>query len=126
MTHYHYISLYLLFFAYLYLVSEIESFTPLGRLSHSSVVAENKLYLFGGEAVDAITQDYISTSIIYSFNLDSLTWGIPTIQGNSPVRLREIRSVIDNTGKMYIFGGMTSKSSSTIQYFNDMIIFNII
>ena len=189
MAHYNYISLYLLFLSYLRFVPEVESFTPMGRTAHSSVVADNKLfffggvldnrkysnevfyldlsqsfnmsapswndltlntgipfkhgwgttsfsdinnekiiYLYGGAAVDTITNEFITMQNVNALNLNSLTWGIPTVKGNPPEIIRqEIRSVTDNTGKMYIFGGSADYTVGlpTIQFFSDMVIFNI-
>ena len=89
---------------------------------------EQTIYLFNGVTRDKDTNSLISVPDIYSFNLNSSTWNAPTVKGIPPTRRREIKSVIDNTGKMYIFGGYASGSvgSPTRQYFNDMAIFNAV
>jgi len=185
MNYYNNILFYLFFIIYLFL--EIESFTPIGRFSHSSVLVGNKLYffggvlndrfcsnevlyldvsqpfniqaplwnditpnagipfrscwgtaslsninneqtiyLFGGATNDIATNEDNFMSIIYSFNLSSLTWNIPTVKGMQPERRRQISSVSDNTGKLYIFGGVANRlvGSTVTKYFNDMNIFN--
>src|ERR1043166_9426563 len=167
MTYYNYVSFYLFF---IYLFPEIESFTPSGRLAHTSVLVGNKLYffggwngavdgstnevfyldvsqpfniqvppwndltlsagipfksswataslsdinneqtiyLFGGINLDLVTSQNNVVSMVHSFNVNSLKWNVPNVKGMQPERRREITSVIDNTGKMYIFGGSTS------------------
>jgi N-acetylneuraminic acid mutarotase len=188
MTNYKYAPFYLFFIIYLFL--EIESFTPISRLAHSSVLVENKLYFFGGVLNDSFcsnevfyldvsqtfniqaplwnditpnagipfrigwgttslndinnkqtiyllggiiqniaTNDTESVgSFIYSFNLNFLTWDVPTVKGIPPERRRQISSVSDNTGKLYIFGGITGEltGSTATKYFNDMNIFNTV
>jgi N-acetylneuraminic acid mutarotase len=187
MTNHKYVPFYLFFIIYLFL--EIESFTPIGRFVHSSVLVENKLYFFGGEiggifcsnevfyldvsqpfniqaplwnditpnagipfrscwgtaslsninneqtiylfggaTNDIATNEDNFMSIIYSFNLSSLTWNIPTVRGMQPERRRQISSVSDNTGKLYIFGGATDgvTGSKVTKFFNDMNIFNTV
>jgi hypothetical protein len=85
--------------------------------------------LFGGIIQNIATNDIETVgSIIYSFNLSSLTWNIPTVKGIPPERRRQIRSVSDNTGKVYIFGGSTSRVTGSMEtkYFNDMNVFNTV
>ncbi|CAI2185786.1 15157_t:CDS:2, partial [Funneliformis geosporum] len=162
-----------------------ESFTPEGRLAHSTVLVENKLYFFGGYVDNAktctnqvfyldlsqsfnlvapswvsLTQNaaipFIScwgitllnvkehtiylfggfmgndlnqdavVSNVHSFNLNSLSWSVPNVEGTPPERRRSIDGVIDNTGKIYIFGGILDKvlGSPTNIYYNDMVILN--
>jgi N-acetylneuraminic acid mutarotase len=184
----YYISFYL--YVFICLIFKVESFTPAGRYSHSSVLVGNKLYFFGGVLQDGfcsnevfyldVTQpfniqvpswndltpnsgmpfkgcwgtvsllsdinneqtiylfggitDDIATnndkfvSMIYSFNLNSLKWNIPTVKGMQPERRRQVNSVIDNTGKMYIFGGGADSliGSATTKTFNEMVIFNTV
>jgi hypothetical protein len=181
MTNYNYIFLYLFFYHYLFL--KIESFTPAGRLAHSSVLVGKKIYffggvlddsfgsnevfyldvsqpfnidippwndltpkagipfksywgtvssinnetiyLFGGETDNIATNENSFVSFVYSFNINSSTWNIPTVTGKSPERRREIQSVIDDTGRIHIFSG-ASVDSSALQTFNEMVIFNTV
>jgi len=89
---------------------------------------EQTVYLFGGIMGDIITDEDAFTSHAHSFNLNSLTWNVLNIKGTPPKRRREIQSVIDDTGKMYIFGGAIDDSlgSPTTNYFNDMIILDTV
>src|SRR6266498_496639 len=171
-----------------YLFFRVESFTPVGRIGHSSVLVGDKLYffggisdadvyglnevfylnvsksfnlavppwfdltqnagipfkscwgtvslndkeqtiyLFGGIMGDIFTDKDAFISNVYSFNLNSLTWNVPNFKGTPPKRRRNVNSVIDNTGKMYIFGGHIDENlgSPTIDYFNDMIILDTV
>ncbi|CAI2179065.1 17390_t:CDS:10 [Funneliformis geosporum] len=165
----------------------IESFTPVGRIAHSSVLAENKLYFFGGVIDDKacsnevfyldVSQPFVTEtppwtdltlnsgiplkscwgtvssnevqktiylfggstynlmkdedsfiSNVYSFNLYSSSWNIPNVIGIAPERRRAIKSVIDNAGNMYIFGGRTCTclGAETTKLFNDMITLNTV
>jgi N-acetylneuraminic acid mutarotase len=96
--------------------------------SLSNVNNEQTIYLFGGIAQDLVTSENNVASMVYSFNLNSLKWNVPTVKGMQPERRRDMRSVIDNTGKMYIFGGSTSNvlGSPIAKTFNEMVIFNTV
>ncbi|CAI2179923.1 12940_t:CDS:2 [Funneliformis geosporum] len=168
-----------------YLIFRVVSFTPEGRLAHSSVLVGNKLYFLGGrvsksctnqvfyldlsQSFDLTTPPWISltqnagipfkscwgtallndkeqtiylfgglmrndlnqdafVSNVYSFNLNSLLWNVPTVEGTPPKRRRNMKGVIDNTGKIYIFGGGTNNAigSEAEIYFNDMVILNTV
>ncbi|CAI2189311.1 20090_t:CDS:2, partial [Funneliformis geosporum] len=83
---------------------------------------EQSIYLFGGIMINDLNQDdFISN--VHSFNLNSLSWSVPNIEGTPPERRTNIHGVIDNTGKIYIFGG-SSLGSQTIIRYNDMVILN--
>ncbi len=159
-----------------------ESFTPVGRIGHSSVLVENKLYffggadggcfnevfyldvsksfdfavppwvdlagipfkscwgtvslndvqqtiyLFGGHMDDLTTNKDAFISNVHSFDLNSLTWNVPNIKGIPPKRRKYLKSVIDDTGKIYIFGGYTDKyfGESGPAHFNDMVILDTV
>ncbi|GES73686.1 hypothetical protein GLOIN_2v1876170 [Rhizophagus clarus] len=168
---------------------EVESYTPIGRLTHSSVFVGNNLYflggqygngsisnevfylnlsqsfdvanppwvdltstasipfgsyfatvasnnvnnsldiyLFGGVMIDIITQRDSFTSFVYKFNVNTSRWNVPSINGVTPKRRRKINGVIDDSGKIYIYGGVADLlvGSSTSQFFDDLIIFNTI
>ncbi|CAI2184974.1 11743_t:CDS:2, partial [Funneliformis geosporum] len=168
-----------------YLFFKVGSFTPEGRLAHSTVLVENKLYFFGGYVDNAntctnqvfyldLSQSFILTappwvsltqnagipfkscwgtallndkeqtinlfgglmrndmrqdafvSNVHSFNLNSLSWNVPNVKGTPPERRRNINGVIDNTGKIYIFGGYVDETlgSATLIRYNDMVILN--
>ncbi|CAI2181951.1 5156_t:CDS:2 [Funneliformis geosporum] len=168
-----------------YLFFKVGSFTPEGRLAHSTVLVDNKLYFFGGyvdnaksctnqvfyldlsQYFDLTAPPWISltqiseipfkscwgtallndkeqtiylfggfmtnnlnkdefVSNVHSFNLNSLSWNVPDIEGTTPERRRNMKGVIDNTGKIYIFGGYADKflGSPTLIRNNDMVILN--
>src|SRR6266540_3281462 len=166
-----------------YLFFGVESFTPVGRMGHSSILAEDMLYFFGGNNSDfmnevfyldvsksfnsktppwtdltqgsgipfksswatvslkeqtiylfggimysIITDEDAFVSHVYSFNLNSLKWDIPNIEGTQPERRRILNNVMDNTGKMYIFGGLTCPclSAPKTELFNDMVILDTV
>ncbi|PKY57648.1 hypothetical protein RhiirA4_478845, partial [Rhizophagus irregularis] len=67
-------------------------------------------------------------SVLYSYNLETNEWIIPTTNGIAPGRRREINGVINNkTGKFYVFGGLSdfTGAENTIAL-NDMNIFDTI
>ncbi|CAI2191065.1 17442_t:CDS:2, partial [Funneliformis geosporum] len=127
-----------LILSYFFLI--VESFTPFGRLAHSSVLVENKLYIFGG-----VTDDYsnevfyldlsqqfnaeyppwtdltLNSRIVYEFNLKSGQWIMPVMKGIVPERRREFQAVADDFGNIYVFGGIAI-GSNNFQIFNDMAI----
>jgi len=73
---------------------------------------------------DLTTNQDVFISNVYSFNTNSLTWNIPAnIKGTSPNNRLFINSVMDDTGKMYIFGG---NSNTTLLVFNDMVILDTV
>jgi len=85
---------------------------------------EQTIYLFGGIMKDLTTNNDVFTSNVHSLNLNSLTWNIPNIKGILPKRRRSVKGVIDDTGKMYIFGGASDKGTGSLtpKLLNDMII----
>src|SRR3954454_13619442 len=100
-----------------------------GTVSLSNINNEQTIYLFGGITYDLVTNEDNFRSLIYSFNLNSLlTWDMPAVKGKIPERRKQINSVIDNTGNMYIFGGCADKfiGSPTTKFFNEMVIFNAV
>ncbi len=89
---------------------------------------EQTIYLFVGLMLDINTFEDAFISNVHSFNLNSLTWTVPNIKGTPPKRRRQANNVIDDTGKMYIFGGAIDKNlgSPTTTYFNDMVILDTV
>ncbi|CAI2185784.1 15156_t:CDS:2, partial [Funneliformis geosporum] len=86
---------------------------------------EQTFYLFGGFMRNNLNQDAF-VSNVHSFNLNCLSWSIPYIEGTTPER-RSMKGVIDNTGKIYIFGGYIDKtlaSKPTTQYFTVTMLSN--
>jgi N-acetylneuraminic acid mutarotase len=91
-----------------------------------SLVDNQTIYLIGGLMHNIFTDNDAYVSFVYSFSLASLTWTVPTIKGNPPSLRRSMNSVIDNTRRIYIFGGNNYFIASIKEQaeFNDMIILN--
>jgi hypothetical protein len=68
-------------------------------------------------------------SVLYSYNLETNEWTIPTTNGIAPGKRREMNGIINNkTGKFYVFGGLSDQFTGTenIIALNDMNIFDTI
>ncbi|CAI2176086.1 2118_t:CDS:2 [Funneliformis geosporum] len=102
---------------------------PFGSLwatvAYNNINNDSNIYLFGGYMIDEFGD--LFTSIIHRFNINSSTWSIPTVGGNSPERRRSMKAV-SNNGKLYIFGGKIDEQlgSQTTHFFNEMIIFDTV
>jgi N-acetylneuraminic acid mutarotase len=82
--------------------------------------ANNKiLFLYGGRPI----YDSEMTSLVYTFDPQSNSWTTPTITGD-PIRKFLLKGIIDNNGKMYLWGG-GSNSSNTVNDI-DMLILDTI
>lgn len=57
-------------------------------------------------------------SDVYSYNTKENKWVKPTISGVKPVGRRNMNSVVDKKGKIYLFGGYTKEPS--LKYYNSM------
>ncbi|CAB4491750.1 galactose oxidase [Rhizophagus irregularis] len=103
---------------------------PFGS-SWGSVALDNsnntEVYLFGGITDDVNTQKDSFKSFVYKFNINSLSWNIPTVSGIAPSRRIEMKAISDNSGKIYIFGGAANflVGAQTRTFFSDMITFDI-
>ncbi|RGB41480.1 hypothetical protein C1646_752029, partial [Rhizophagus diaphanus] len=86
-----------------------------------------EVYLFGGIMFDVNTQKDSFKSLIYKFNINSISWNIPTVSGTAPSRRIEMKAISDNSGKIYIFGGAANFliGAPTRTFFSDMITFDI-
>ncbi len=84
------------------------------------------IYLFGGAMLDINSYNDSYTSFVHKYNVNSLTWSVPSVSGTVPQRRYRIQAISDNAGKIYIFGGYADSKmgSPNIQLFNDMVIFN--
>src|ERR1043166_9968268 len=119
MTYYNYVSFYLFFFIYLFL--EIESFTPVGRYSHSSVLVGNKLYFFGGDI--GSRKDEISNEVVYldlsqPFNIQAPPWNDLTSSAGIPFKSSwAAASLSDVNNNIYLFGGIARDLVTSEDYF---------
>ncbi|CAB5214767.1 unnamed protein product [Rhizophagus irregularis] len=90
---------------------------------------KNIIYLFGGIVRDVNTDIGSLKSVLYSYNLETNEWTIPTTNGIAPGKRREMNGIINNkTGKFYVFGGLSDQFTGTenIIALNDMNIFDTI
>ncbi|GBC02324.1 hypothetical protein RclHR1_04570011 [Rhizophagus clarus] len=159
-----------------HLLFEVESFTPLGRLAHTSVLVENKLYFIGGitndplkaskelfyldvsKQFDVSTPPWVDTTITIPFRSSYATVAMRNVNNNptiyliggfnapllstldlntskwsnpffkeEPLTRSGMKSVIDDTGKIYIYGGIHYSSTSYgIQYLDEMLILDTV
>ncbi|CAI2166040.1 16074_t:CDS:2 [Funneliformis geosporum] len=120
-------------------------FKPLRRESHTSTHIDDKLYILGGrnEAGDIKLTSAASVrgginnktlflhggfpytenevTLVYTFDTQSNSWSIPKITGDITIRKDNLKAIVDDNGKMYLFGG---QSNETIT--NDMLILDTI
>ena len=90
---------------------EVESFTPTGRLAHSSILVENKLYFFGG----ALNGKSCSNEVFYldvsqSFDMAAPPWN--DLTPNAGIPFKSVSgtasfSDINNEQTIYLFNGVT-------------------
>src|SRR3954447_14665434 len=103
---YSYISFYLIVFICLFF--EVESFTPLGRLAHSSVLAENKLYFFGGALNDgSCSNEVFYLDVSQPFNIQVPLWNDLTPNAGIPFKSCWGTASINNEQNIYLFSGIT-------------------
>ncbi|RIB01125.1 hypothetical protein C2G38_2231788 [Gigaspora rosea] len=91
-----------------------------------SPIDNSTVFLIGGRTWMANTGNYLYLSSVYKFNSTTSQWTTPTINNyNSSFTTRnEMQAVINNNGKIFVFGG-TNFNSSTVHYYNDMNILDI-
>ena len=110
--------------------SNISPLPVLNSWADSCKDKDNKtIYVFGGIIYDAKTNSYITDNNkqLYVFDSVKNAWTIPVVNGTSaPARRREMKVVMDDLGKMYVFGGGSDQytGSNIITFHNDMTIFN--
>src|SRR5438045_1715012 len=78
---------------------------------------KKNVYSFGGIIYDVNTNNLITDNNkpIYVFDSVKNTWTTPVVTGTSvPTRRREMNVVMDNLGKMYIFGGLSDQYTSGV------------
>ncbi|CAI2174023.1 5959_t:CDS:2 [Funneliformis geosporum] len=52
----------------------VEPFTPLGRMGHSTILDENKLYFFGGQSNIDCSNEVFYLDLSQRFNVENLQW----------------------------------------------------
>ncbi|KAF0426406.1 galactose oxidase [Gigaspora margarita] len=94
-----------------------------------SPIDNSTVFLIGGKTWIANTINYSYTSSVYMFNSKASQWTTPTINNfNSSFATRnEIQAVIDNNGKIFVFGGINQGNGDNITTtaYNDMSILDI-
>ncbi|KAL0480210.1 tea1 [Acrasis kona] len=85
--------------------------TPSKRAWHSSVIINNKFYVFGG--FDK-TKNIDST--VYELDLSQQSPSWKTLSSSNAASPRFLHSAVTHNNKMYTFGGMTADS----KFFNDV------
>ena len=123
MTYHNYVSFYLFFIIYLFV--EIESFTPVGRMAHSSVLVGKKIYFFGG----VLDSKFCSNEVFYidvsqPFNIQVPLWNDLTPNAGIPFKScwgTVSLSDINNEQTIYLFGGFTDDIATNNDKFVSMI-----
>ncbi|CAG8644397.1 3944_t:CDS:1, partial [Acaulospora colombiana] len=101
--------------------------SPTYSTSITSPLDNSTIYLIGGYMQNPSTNSPDNNTLVYTFNSNTTQWTIPTIGGSIPAGRQEMDGVVDNTGKVYIFGGyvITNSTSKNGNIFDDIIIFDI-
>jgi N-acetylneuraminic acid mutarotase len=84
------------------------------------------IFIIGGIMVNSTTNIIDKTSLIYTYDVNEKVWNIPKTTGISPDNIQENSIVVDNKGRIYIFGGGGLSTESTYQNFNDMYTLNTV
>ncbi|RHZ77940.1 hypothetical protein Glove_168g42 [Diversispora epigaea] len=80
------------------------------------------VYLIGGFMINKETNEYDYSNLIYTYDCLTSKWSKPVIDGDKVPPRQNIKGVIENSGKIYIFGGhnATNLTSFSGVSFNDM------
>ncbi|CAB5362588.1 unnamed protein product [Rhizophagus irregularis] len=78
-------------------------------------VNNDTLFLYGGLTADQ------TMALVYTFDSQSIVWSIPKIAGVNTIRKRSLTGIINNDGRMYLWGGCTNTD-----FVNDMLILDTI
>lgn len=90
--------------------------TPCEREGHAAVLYGSKMYVFGGSSTSGFLNDLYELDLInvYSKKLKfssfkKLVWTQLNFVGSSPKGLSNHQGVVDNNGRIVIFGGYSVK-----------------
>lgn len=87
---------------------------PAGRLQHSAITYDKRIYIFGGEP-----DQFRQLNDIICLDTSNLTWIKPPVSGDEPsARVSTTGCLIDS--KIYYFGGYDG-----FQWMNDVHVFDI-
>jgi N-acetylneuraminic acid mutarotase len=105
-------------------LSSINTVPPhYGAASVEGGANNNTLFLYGGETLYSPTHPSEPlTSLVYIFNPQDKLWTIPIITRDS-IRKSGLKGIINNNGKMYLWGGEEVRSDREV---NDMLILDTI
>ncbi|PKB95421.1 hypothetical protein RhiirA5_436745 [Rhizophagus irregularis] len=82
------------------------------------------LFLYGG------TTPIKTMSLVYTFNSRNFAWSIPKITeitvGINMIRKYSLTGIIDNNGKLYLWGGMTWGAATGDNVLNEMLVLDTI
>ena len=97
---------FILFYSF---IVEVKSFIPEGRLAHSSINVDNKLYFFGG----VNDNDFVISEVFYldlseSFDADAPSWIDVSASSAIPVKTAWATNVLINNSDptIYLIGGV--------------------
>ncbi|CAI2170237.1 8570_t:CDS:2 [Funneliformis geosporum] len=104
----------------------VSSPIPVRNSWTTTTLANDSIYLFGGIMRDVEDSEITLSSFTYRFNTNSEQWDVPVIKGIEPAKRRNMKAVVDDTGKIYLFGGFTDQltGSDTARILYDLITFN--
>ncbi|RHZ78074.1 hypothetical protein Glove_168g55 [Diversispora epigaea] len=80
------------------------------------------VYLIGGLMQNKETHEYDYSNLIYTYDCLTSKWSKPVIDGDKVPPRQNIKGVIENSGKIYIFGGHNATNLTSLRgvSFNDM------
>ncbi|RHZ53536.1 hypothetical protein Glove_441g55 [Diversispora epigaea] len=86
------------------------------------------IYLYGGFMINKDTHDYDYSNLVYMYDYSTSTWSASNLGGDAVPPRQDIEGVIDNSGKIYIFGGFnaTNLASFTGRLYDDMNVLNTV
>ncbi|CAB4433430.1 unnamed protein product [Rhizophagus irregularis] len=79
----------------------------------------NTFFLYRGTK----PKDNVMMPLVYTFDPQSNSWTIPKITGDNTIRKDSLMGIIDNNGKMYLWGGGMGTDDTLV---NDMLILDTI
>ena len=121
MSYYKFISFYLFLILFIHPFFEVDTFTPLARRVHSSVLVENKLYFLGGVISEAIIIESGSNEVFYLDVSQQFNIAFPPfidVTANEKIPFRSswgtvLLSDINNEQTIFLFGGYNYDDSIT-------------
>eukprot|EP01080_Neovahlkampfia_damariscottae_P011723 gene11723-5062_t len=88
---------------------EVENSNPKPRSGHSSVIKDDKMYVFGGSNVSDDTVRYFNDLNV--FDVETMSWSKLSTKGDVPAA-RDNHKCICVSDKLYIYGGWCPKTTN--------------